>query len=446
MFKKTAIKDLVIGGHYVAYSNKSKKLSSNGLAGVFVKVVSVTDTDVKVEVLSHKYTMDIKNISTREDAWIYEPNIDKFKVKVIQKVKSDDYPKFTDKMIEAGWGGKQLEIDISSIRLSHKEGNDGHSIISVTEDDKRATLRVGWIAPVEPPEWRIPRAERMGVGAVEIKLPPKPVSAEEQEVLTSLSAHINKLVKGANKNSCCAFSVINDENKEIFYGSSEPCHASLSRPEQEGAPKWVLSTHQRVGENITDVIRDAYISYLTNYSMFKDAFYIKDTEWIIANCYVMRTDVSANLLAGALMATRQIWEHHSHMVGWYRLMEQGIPADLAFMFGSLTSVSDGGKKAKFSDLGGSHCQFHIGLMSDECIKNAFNHNPTNVKRGLYKDSPYYEGVNAMWSKNFGNTHSALTPLRSIKVGGGGWDSAIPIDDAMEQAADIIEDWMKRNAL
>lgn len=441
MFKKATAKDLVVGNVYVAYSAQSKMLSSNGMAGVFVKVEEVVGENVKVFILHKNRSMLIKDVFNHKDKFIYNPTQD-FKVKVSQQDVSDAYPKFTEQMVKDNWPNAEFDVSLSDVTLTTKEGFAGIPCLRLSKDDQRKMLRMEWMSPVTIPEWRIPRAERMGKGVVEINLPPKPVSAEEEELIASLGAHLKEFKENERHDRVSSFVIVdkNFKNKETEY--SGPCHAALNRTDVPH-PKYILSLHSNQSEQkLPKEIVDNYLSYLTNYSMFKDAFLIKDVEWIKANCHIISGDVSGQHVGGACISTRQMWEYPSGIEAWWNLLKEGIPADLAFIFG-MGCHKKSKTHWKFGNMGGGHFQFELNNMDDDAIKNAFDHKAPEADKEPYISTKRYSGLCAMWGG--GGMSKAVERLR--KIGGGGYGSAgVAQDDFFEQAADIIEEWMKEQGL
>lgn len=444
LVRKTLAAALEVDKVYVAFSAKSKMLSSNGNKGVFVKVVEVAGKDVKVNILHNNRVMTIKNIDGRNDAWIYSPDTE-LKIGINAENRRTLFPKFTDRMWDA-FQGKELKFDPANIYKHEREGEGfGQTFYRFRgEDGKTNTFNFGWVNPAVSPEWRIPRAQRMGVGAVEVKLPPKPVSAEEEELIKTLSAQIDEFNKNKSYGNCASYAILSENLKNVgeLYDYQAPCHASLSRAKNG---KYVISMckPEKNCEGLSKEAIKKYITYLTCESPFAPAFLVKDADWIYDNGYILTGDVSAQMLGGACIATRQAWEYPRFIKAWLGLAEQGIPLNLAYLFGSYATESRG--KWGFGSGGGGHCVFSMSYMDNQAIINFSDGKVAKENKKPFHQDSNYNGINSMW----GHANQADVFKLLSKIGGAeryGVKEGLSFEDTMEQAADIIEDWMKKEGV
>ncbi|AJT60771.1 hypothetical protein [Citrobacter phage CVT22] len=441
LVRKSVVANLQIGNLYVAFSAKSKMLSSNGNKGVFVIVEEVVGKDVKVNIPSLNKSMVLKRLDERKDAWMYSPDTD-LSVLVKGSQKAALFPKFTQRMIDT-FEGKSIAFKPDALYKHEREG-EGNGMTFYRfrgEDDKMNTFNFAWIAPNTEPEWRIPRAQRMGIGAVEVKLPPKPVSAEEQALIDSLSAAIKEFNENKKPTCTASFVMLSEKGvvKKTQYQGA--CHWALQ--EAKGV-KYVLSAVRH--ECIDKKLHKKYITYLTNESPFKDAFLIKSAEWIWDNGYLLTGDVSAQMIAGACIATRQAWEYPQFVEMWMALAEQGIPLNVAYLFGAY-ATKDSNNKYGFGAANTGHTVFDLRGMNDAGFIAFIDGNVAKQNKASYFDDKRYGGVNQMWGSTSHDTHPILNTLK--KVGGAaryGVASAVDLVDAAEQGADIIEDWMKKEGV
>lgn len=440
LVRKIAVANLEVGKVYVAFSAKSKMLSSNGGKGVFVLVEELKGKDVKLNILSLSKTMTIKNLDERKDAWIYAPDSE-LSIFVNAEGKRDVFPKFTDRMFNV-FQGKEVKFSPENLYKHEREG-EGNGMLFYRfrgEDEKWNTFSFSWIAPNVVPEWRIPRAQRMGAGAVEVKLPPKPVSAEDEKLIEFLSAGIKDFNKNKKLNNTASFLILNVKGEVVNESYSAACHWDLKTCH---GGKYILSGCKEAdGQIITESLLIDYINYLTIESPFKDAFLIKDVDWIMKNGYLLSGDISAQLLGGACIATRQAWEYPKFIKAWMGLAEQGIPLNLAYLFGSYVTEDKG--KWSWGASATGHTVFALNRMDDGHIINFNDGKIVNQNKKPYTKAPNYDGVNNLWG-NGTNMASVFTSLRNIggAVNKYGTREGIPFEDCVEQAADIIEDWMKK---
>lgn len=439
LVRKSVVANLEVDGLYVAFSAKSKMLSSNGSKGVFVLVKEVLGKDVKVYIPSLNKTMVLKRLDERQDAWMYKPD-DSLKVLVKGAQKAALFPKFTQRMVDT-FEGKEISFKPDALYKHEREGegNGQHFYRFRGEDDKMNTFNFAWIAPNTVPEWRIPRAQRMGIGAVEVALPPKPVSAEEETLIEFLGAAIKEFNEKKKDNPCASFSMISENGKVIDDDYHGACHADLMR---HNGVHYVLSNICRRDNMKDEALHKKYITYLTTESPFKEAFLVKNADWIWENGYLLTGNVSAQMLCGACIATRQAWEYPQYIEAWMGLAEQGIPLNAAYIFGSY-AVKDRGGKFAFGSSGTGHTVFSLGGMEEEAVINFLDCKPVKENKNPHKENPRYDGVNTMWGKINGKQANVFGKLRSIG-GTGKYGASTPIEktDCMEQAADIIETWMK----
>lgn len=438
LVRKSTVANLEVGGLYVAFSAKSKMLSSNGNKGVFVLVKEVMGKDVKVYIPSLNKTMVLKRLDERQDAWMYSPD-DSLKVLVNGADKAALFPKFTPRMNDA-FEGKTMSFKPDALYKHEREGEgNGQTFYRFRgEDNKMNTFNFAWIKPDTAPEWRIPRAQRMGIGAVEVALPPKPVSAEEETLIEFLGASIEKFNKEKKENHTATFVMLNEKGAIIKTQYTGACHYALK---EKGGIRYVISGICR-REQLDEALHKKYITYLTTESPFKDAFLIKNADWIWKNGYILTGNVSAQMMGGACIATRQAWENPQFVEAWMGLAEQGLPLNVAFLFGSYALKSSNGKFAMGAGSSG-HTVFSLSGMEEAAMVNFIDAKPVAENKKTYYEQNNYEGVNAMWGKIYGNAPSVLAKLKAIG-GAGKWGASNYIDktDCMEQAADIIEDWMK----
>lgn len=120
--------------------------------------------------------------------------------------------------------------------------------------------------------------------------------------------------------------------------------------ESHGPGKWDDSTEQE---------KIQFLDWLMNRSPYRSVFMYKGAKTALKNkAVVVHTDVSARLMAGALVSTRRMWEHTHAIIVFSALVKRGVPENLAFLLGHMCSF-DKGKldSTSFSWAGGlsGHC-------------------------------------------------------------------------------------------
>lgn len=458
-FRKLLVKSLEVGAIYVAYSAKNKHLSRNGDKGVFVKVVSTTPQNVKVQVLGTTIETAIAKLDTRDDAWMYDPV--GAEVDVVARIADKAaWPGFSPRMEREGWDGKVFTFKEDELHLIDDElhphfgvtllRHEGDTIDPEEDAPYVNTFLMSNIYPVNPPEWRVPRAQRMGIGAIELPLPPKPVAGQHNAIINQL-APLFKEIYSKHGNENVSFTKVNlSKNKHRLY-SDQACHARMQTNEDfqveyiltMGFPKrstrW--ATDKAEGEAL-----HFWITYLTSYSPYADVFLTKDVDFILENGYVIDASKPSRLVVGACFATRQVWEKGARANAFLELYKAGIPLHLAHVFGSQCSEYKDGKM-KFAQAGQQHSHLNNANLSDQCIVNFIDCKPQYPGKSYNEDCNATQschggryGVDGMWSKDFYDKKSGIyDKLKEIK-GAGSWGAALSIDEAVERAADIIDDW------
>lgn len=445
----------------VAHNPKSRVL--NVPNGLFCKVISKAEKSVKVQVLGTK--TELRFSTEVEGAWAYDPSSADTNV-VVNCSDFNAWPRFTPRMQAEGWQGKVFKFDSAELHLDRDERSQGFGLTLLrhkgdtidpdTNQPYTNNFLMSSIFPAEAPEWRIPRAERMGIGAVELPLPPKPVSVEHQEVIDKLTPTLNALRE--NHRSNVSFSRHNAELTETSKSTGQACHADLQRECTVRKVAYVTTigindvkdNNGWVKGKASDEATDLWITYLTSYSPYADAFLTKDPEYIKKYGYVLTADVPNCILVGACFATRQIWEKPARAEGFLELYKAGIPLDVAFVFGCQTSEYANGKM-KLSEAGNGHSHLNNSGLSDKCILNFIKHTPERAGKKKYSESFNASGsndygVDGMWSKDFKEKKSEMFGKLSAVKGGGQWGASLPVDECVDRVCDLIEDWMVKHGV
>lgn len=461
--RRLSVKNLVVGGIYLAYSSKSKKLSSP--VGTLVEVVEVSGASVKLNVLGKTEAEHaaIRNLDSRQDAWIYDPSGVEIEMQLCPDFDKGQWPRWTPRLEASEWATKKFLLDISKIYKVEREGEgQGVSLIRMEETDINpkterpyvTNFPLNWLQPVNPPEWRIPRAERMGLGAVELPLPPKPVKPEHEEALKNLMPFLEKMVSSHEKENT-SFIKVGADFKESEEHFNQVCHRNI-QTNAAFVPDYIctlgLNTTTKGGwckGRPNDEALVLWITYLTCYSPYADVFITKDPQFIIKYGYVIDTNFPNRLVAGACYATRQAWETPWRADAFAELYKSNIPLDAAFVFASQCSLFKGGK-IKFSMGSSGHNHFQNAQASDKCIINFITHKPERAGTSYRKSvnaSGGAGGVDGMWSKHYGSPSEIYKKLADIKnPKAPPHDNALQVDVALEIAADLIDDWMGKHGL
>jgi hypothetical protein len=428
---------------------------------VFVKFISKSGDTIKVQMVGTNVETAIKGLDSRDDAWMYCVSGAPIPVQV--RVVTDEGPRFSPRMIQEGWEGKVFPFDEAELYTSQKEGDDyfgvtllrhkGDTLKPDTQQPYVNNFRMNWVFPAEAPEWRIPRAERMGIGAVELPLPKKPVPPEHQEVIDMLLDQL-KEVKALHTSSNVSFARVSADGKHVESSFNQACHADLQSDVDDFEIGYVLTIGTNTCKNPGQWVKGhpckeaqvAWVTYLTSHSPYADVFITKDPEFILEHGYIIDASKPTKLVVGACYATRQEWEKPFRAEAFLELMKAGIMPDPAFVFGCQCSQYGNGK-IKFAITTDGHNHFQNKEVSDKCIQNFINKTPQYKGRAYSVNvnaSRGYGGVDGMWSDKYGEGSDVYKALAAIKHPTANPSAnALPVDEAIEQAADIIEDWCGR---
>jgi len=468
LLRKLKASNIIVGEIYVAFSAKNKMLSSNADRGRFVLVTNKSATDLKVKLLGTEIETKIANFDKRKDAWVYDPKSAPIPIRVNAN-DPDEFPKFTPRMVNEGWNTKVFPFNSNELYTSTREGKAGFGITLLrhkgdtikpeTGEPYINNFRASWLLPTEAPEWHIPRSERMGLGAVELPLPKKPVPPEHEAVLEMLMPLIKK-VKSSHTRDNVTFMQVSKDGKENELYRNQACHRQIQKQ-----PDFEIGYVITLGSSTVKTswvkghpFKEAqyeYVNYLVNHSPYADAFITKDPEFILKYGYVLDASAPNRILVGACFATRQEWEKPFRAEAYYEFLKAGLVPDVAFIFGSQCSQYKDGK-IKFGLTSGDHNFFQNGHASDKCLLNFIKHTPQFAGKPYSEDvhasSGTTGGVDGMWSKDFHhmsrvNTSKIHQQLLEIKkYGGDPTNNALPIEEAVDIACGFIEDWCAANGI
>lgn len=391
---------------------------------------------------------------SKDDAWAYDPTSATTNI-VINVADFNAFPGFTPRMQKEGWNGKEFEFKTEEVVFDDKPASPGNGMFFLrhTGETKkedgtfyRNLFRMSDISLASPPEWRVSRAEAMGADVVELPLPPKPVLAENNAIIEAITPWLKTLNKALTSENTSHGKCSADFKQKQLYKNTV-CHADLQRDvdfevgyvftigKNRSGGRWVKGSCSEEAELL-------WITYLTSYSPYADAFITKDPAYILEHGYILRGDAPSRLVVGACFATRQIWEKPERADGFLELYKAGLSLDEAFLFGSQCSIYRGGKM-KLGQDGSGHSHIYNGRLTDECISNFLDHvtvkdEPFNVN---CKPSDSRGGVDGMWSNSFGKkpVSKLVTKLMGIKKQSG-IDTSLPVEDCVELAVDAIREW------
>lgn len=177
--------------------------------------------------------------------------------------------------------------------------------------------------------------------------------------------------------------------------SRGPCHGFI-RNEGRPSSQAIVSLLKRSGGNpghnqCNGEVVVRYCDWLFNRSPWAECFKYKGAAnaWKEKSC-VLRVDVPANLLQGALISTRNTWEFPEHINLWHKLVTKyGVDEHIAFLAVYFVSIS--GESVVPSGCHRDHIAVSTRKMTEQGAR-AFLFNAPLYKRGAYNKNGNYEGV------------------------------------------------------
>lgn len=225
--------------------------------------------------------------------------------------------------------------------------------------------------------------------------------------------------KGLYK-ECTSFAVVAEEG--VFLNPNNACFASLGRyyadrgvgmgiadgflknnPEDNFALLVGLNLEYphfqpRVNYEITDEESVRYLDWLCNRSPWASAFISKSAKHAYKQrTVILSTTVAGNLMGGAGVAIRRLWEYCKILRVWLELTARGVPETLSYY---LASSLYGAYKGKVSWNGSEegHHNLAVHAMGKQSVARFIQGKPVTVKLS-YKESRAYDGYSAMWGND-----------------------------------------------
>lgn len=334
------------------------------------------------------------------------------------------------------FAGTELNCSCLSIETYEEEGSDFNGKQYILNNDN-VGFSPAWLSPKEMPEFFDEKYKAMFV-PTEVALPKKPLTFTETKLLERYSEQILqvKAAKGATANW---ITMVGD--KEI-HNFGNACHANLSSVRANGADVIISG----IKNKMTDADKYFYW-YLANESCYKDCFLLKDVQKMEEiECVICSTDVPANLLAGALIATRQQWEYHDRVESFYQLAKLGLPNNLAFYLGNFAHCNVDNLTFDFTLGSSGHNPIDCEVFTDKTLVEFINTGTVmsvGEKLANYRDSTTYRRVFAYFGEAKGETTSLYNDLVELSTEGGGWKV---IKKPFEHFAETIQLWVEKHVL
>ncbi len=208
----------------------------------------------------------------------------------------------------------------------------------------------------------------------------------------------NEVVKHpVNGYHTCYYGCIDKTGQWIRGFGNGPCYGGVMGLKGSVAIFNKVIQLPRVNEENQAIFYD----YLANHSPWADAFISKDTDKVMKDgLMVLQTDMPANYIIGAAIATRFMWETSRMMDRFVLLAKAGVNRDLAYL---LALIADGleftNKSVKVvlvRYMTFAHICHDANILYKNDIKNFFNKNIVRPAKHTFQENGTYDYIDNMW--------------------------------------------------
>lgn len=227
----------------------------------------------------------------------------------------------------------------------------------------------------------------------------------------ALSLQINKLKKAPGfkpmGRHVAQYSVVFEEKEklEVVYNQNTACHAGLrdlsyiynpitGRYEGVGGtPIAIFNSIENL--NVDEKVAERFLEWFFNYSPYHTAWVSKSAKLVLkSKVMVGDCEAPANILGGAMFASRSLWEHGARVAKfWNAFVERGCHPDIAFMIAH-HFITDG------TTVSVNPISWHVAIdgtyVNGNNILNFITKNVRDDKP--YKEKKGYDNIHATWTK------------------------------------------------
>lgn len=181
--------------------------------------------------------------------------------------------------------------------------------------------------------------------------------------------------------------------------------------------KFIISSLQdghAYGDNIGRILPKEvelwYLDYILNRSPYSDTFITKDAEKALEERLVVSSgDHPGNLVGGAIVSLRLLWEHTYAAQSAYDLVKSGVDEDIAFLIGHTIQVErriTPGSITRWTSTLNWHTSIDPNLMGIQEIKN-FKARKLVSPNDTYSKCGVYTGYCAMYGIDYNSLHNLI---------------------------------------
>lgn len=224
------------------------------------------------------------------------------------------------------------------------------------------------------------------------------VVLDEEDVQDKLIQEAKALIWTNRRagNNGVAVHIRKDEPLKVSTG---PCHGFIRNAGSERSVAIVTHINRLSASNDkfreraekTQDLHVTFYDWVFNRSPWAFCFTTKDAAQAVEErACVVRVDVPANMLQGALITTRNMWEHSPNIQLWDKLVKAGIEENKAFVMSMAVSPVDNGREVFLRGLDTDHLAICSDIRMDGL--EAFLQGSPLYTTGDYNRSGDYQGV------------------------------------------------------
>ena len=229
-------------------------------------------------------------------------------------------------------------------------------------------------------------------------------------------------------------------NGEVGRIKTGPCHSELGN---DGGCEYVVNFFQHKYEeshgagkwsDTTDEEKIMFLDWLANRSPYNDAFFEKDASKMLSWGFCLMTgDVAGNVMGGAVVATRRLWEYTNVLVVWCDLVRSGVEESLAFCLAHHLN-GNASREGTYNWLNGGagHVTLDTYPMTTTTVHNFVTEDAVEYTGKFSKTGNYREYSDMFHGGVVGRNHP---PIRNFMT-------ALPLDNGSVDANPFAN---KRNA-
>ncbi len=192
----------------------------------------------------------------------------------------------------------------------------------------------------------------------------------------------------------------------------DECNYCSGEGDLDGVPLAIVSSihlnhNMAYDQPLDETMAAAYLEWLVNASPYREVFYKQAGVDVLGQGYVIADALApANLLAGALVASRRVWEFNTVVHTMHGLRERGVSANLAWVVAHAGPGSSGEPDHMYlNPRDDCHQSCRTKGMTDSALRDWAGGQLANTSlvydRGPYDEERCYSGYSAMFNYGVG---------------------------------------------